>query len=644
MYRLAEEVSGKKLRPEGQHLGEGQTDDAYKLWTQPNRPFATKAAASPADLGYSDEYDEEDLQDAINHLRYPGNAMAPINGDYDYPESTATKIMEPEKLLPAKAFKKPKGWLKEIPEANRAAEFAKLYKRDPETIQEILQAKAAGELKLPIVINGDLGDGFGRVLLAHGLGEKVPVEVFRARRLRSAALETEAAPEAYSFSVKPVDAEMFRAVHPKQNPTALSGGQYGTGLYLALSAEDAETFADEDSIIYRVKVRARKVLSVQENWAPSDDNREMFRAIQKHLKIKAKDWDDLNRQLVEKGFDGIRFTYPKGGGEFLGLAIRPSAVQEASCTASIPEKLRDEEQDFDDWLEQHDPISENVFPDVETARAWFRKRHAEVYGQLRDLQGAIILYRAVGFHGLEELGNFVESIKQRKYLKGFKGLGLHWSFNQRGADAYEGGPNQVVVVARVPENSIDWEGTYSRLMDPMYGEDEDEFRLKPGAPIEVLSLIRNGKEIWKPQTAHRMRAGGFYAWEDQDGPLYQKPLMQNPEENHFTWDQQSMNWPSVKLSDREHSPALGAAEPTEQDIEDAWQVVLFAYGLETPTEKDEFKARDKLARKWEAAIGKAKLKTWKMRDAAKKFQVYDHGRRIEKENVDNPIIVAVVGN
>jgi len=133
------------------------------------------------DLGYSGDYNSEDLEDAITHLQYSGGQMDHINGEYDYPEETAdVKAVDPEKILPSKSFKKPKGWLKQIPKEKWAEEFKKVYDRD---FAGVLAAKESGELYPAIMINGDLGDGFGRAQLAHALGEKIPVARFKAKHL-----------------------------------------------------------------------------------------------------------------------------------------------------------------------------------------------------------------------------------------------------------------------------------------------------------------------------------------------------------------------------------------------------------------------------------------------------------------------------
>ena len=51
MYEHAEKVSGKVLRPESGTLGEGQTNSAVALWSQPNRPFGKSEDLQPLEKG-----------------------------------------------------------------------------------------------------------------------------------------------------------------------------------------------------------------------------------------------------------------------------------------------------------------------------------------------------------------------------------------------------------------------------------------------------------------------------------------------------------------------------------------------------------------------------------------------------------------
>ena len=116
----------------------------------------------------------DDLADALDH----NNLMRNRNfqkgfSDLEYIED---KKVNPQKLLPYISFKGKKfGWLRDISYEKWAEEFKKIYNRD---ISYILAMSEKDGINLPIVIGGDLADGFGRVLLAYGVGEKLPVALF----------------------------------------------------------------------------------------------------------------------------------------------------------------------------------------------------------------------------------------------------------------------------------------------------------------------------------------------------------------------------------------------------------------------------------------------------------------------------------
>ena len=126
---------------------------------------------APDVLKWSDDYDGDDLGDALDHVNLMRSRQ--MEHSISAVEEIDVKVTEPQKLLPTLAFKgKPFGWLKAEPKASWVALMKDVYKRD---VSHILEKE---EINPPIAIEGELGDGFARVLLAYSLGEKLPVVYF----------------------------------------------------------------------------------------------------------------------------------------------------------------------------------------------------------------------------------------------------------------------------------------------------------------------------------------------------------------------------------------------------------------------------------------------------------------------------------
>jgi hypothetical protein len=126
-------------------------------------------------LKWSDDYDDSDLDDAIDHINLIRNRN--FEKGYKALEVIEYKKVDPRKLLPPSSFKgKPYGWLVYIPKKDWIQEFKKIYNRD---ISYILKMESEDGISLPIVIDDTLSDGYARVQLACALGEHVPVAYFK---------------------------------------------------------------------------------------------------------------------------------------------------------------------------------------------------------------------------------------------------------------------------------------------------------------------------------------------------------------------------------------------------------------------------------------------------------------------------------
>lgn len=86
--------------------------------------------------------------------------------------------------------------------------------------------------------------------------------------------------------------------------------------------------------------------------------------------------------------------------------------------------------------------------------------------------------------------------------------------------------------------------------------------------------------------------------------------------------------------------------PTEEDMDDAWEVLKVAYSIHAAlndVDYDNFDSmHEELYENWMKSVNKAKMKSWKIKDAKKKFRITDHDRRIGKKQLNNPIIVGIV--
>jgi len=127
-------------------------------------------------LNWTDDYSGDDLSDAIDHI----NLMRNRNFDKGISDADFLRIedVDPKRLLPVSAFKgKAFGWLKKSqPKHKWAEEFNKYLNRKLDHLFE------QEELDCPIVIDGELGDGYGRVHLAYALEETLPVAVFKGEK------------------------------------------------------------------------------------------------------------------------------------------------------------------------------------------------------------------------------------------------------------------------------------------------------------------------------------------------------------------------------------------------------------------------------------------------------------------------------
>jgi hypothetical protein len=150
------------------------------------KQWAKKEATSAAmPTGFTSTVDMADVRDAYN---YAYEDIAPtIN--YDLPsfieeddgftlpfKPQAMHVMNPGDLIDLSAFtKKPAGWLKSVPESDWDKALEDEYARP---YDYMLRLRKQNKLPPAITLNGVFGDGRGRALLQHALGEQIPVVNF----------------------------------------------------------------------------------------------------------------------------------------------------------------------------------------------------------------------------------------------------------------------------------------------------------------------------------------------------------------------------------------------------------------------------------------------------------------------------------
>lgn len=112
----------------------------------------------------------------------------------------------------------------------------------------------------------------------------------------------------------------------------------------------------------------------------------------------------------------------------------------------------------------------------------------EFYDKANWSNGRLLGYRCIGLDE-SKLKKFIDSLKKGKYLKGFTGVGIFFSWDEKSAECHWGeGNTYVTVVAEIPVSSIDFKGTAYAVMSPSTGREEREVRVKGGAKIFVTEI------------------------------------------------------------------------------------------------------------------------------------------------------------
>ena len=122
---------------------------------------------------FAKEYDENDLQDAIEYFSTTTEETVERVRFHGYRE------MKPEDFIDDTShFNNTEyGWLKDIPEDQWIEQLEDEYNRD---FPHIVENYNKGTLSPGIQINGEMGDGRGRALFSHALGIPMSVAIFES--------------------------------------------------------------------------------------------------------------------------------------------------------------------------------------------------------------------------------------------------------------------------------------------------------------------------------------------------------------------------------------------------------------------------------------------------------------------------------
>ena len=143
----------------------------------------------------------------------------------------------------------------------------------------------------------------------------------------------------------------------------------------------------------------------------------------------------------------------------------------------------------------------------EKAKEWFDNRCSDFLAELEEQldfvdDSSVRVYRCIRL-AEDQIDVFKEKIKESKFLKGFKGLGVFWSFDKNKVSAhwasstlYNQAACDVVLNAVIPLSSIDLDRTFILNMNSSLGEEEAEIRLIQGEflYLESISMEDNSDE------------------------------------------------------------------------------------------------------------------------------------------------------
>jgi len=167
------------------------------------------------------------------------------------------------------------------------------------------------------------------------------------------------------------------------------------------------------------------------------------------------------------------------------------------------ERLGLSEDDMKDYSEQE--RKEHI---LGAAKDWIYDRSVDFDSEFRDKakwDDGLILHRCIA---VDNVKKFVKNLENKKFDKGYLGIGVYWSWNEDAAECHWGkGSEYVTVVGRVPLSAIDFKRTAHANFDQSTSE-EDEITVKAGSKVEILGVKNaNSEELLSKIKKLKVAAG-----------------------------------------------------------------------------------------------------------------------------------------
>lgn len=162
-------------------------------------------------------------------------------------------------------------------------------------------------------------------------------------------------------------------------------------------------------------------------------------------------------------------------------------------------------RDFDEDIESIDStnVVEAVRPQIKGTHKLqdiLTKRGYELFNDLRDTNFEYAIHEnglVEALEDVEEDGNLpiyravsYKLDKNGKLKDKYDGLGIYWSFKEKGAEPHHGYPNgsEIIVTyhAKVNLEDVDWVNTL--ICSSWHCKEELEIRLKEGIPVEITAI------------------------------------------------------------------------------------------------------------------------------------------------------------
>lgn len=125
----------------------------------------------------------------------------------------------------------------------------------------------------------------------------------------------------------------------------------------------------------------------------------------------------------------------------------------------------------------------------EKSESWFQDRWDELEENMWDYEfdKVIPVYRVITVDNIEE---FIEISKNKKYIKKFKGLGQFWSWDRSKAEAHwSEGKHEILLIGAVDPKDIEIKVSMHKNFNHSLGLEEAELQLSEGQDILLMEIL-----------------------------------------------------------------------------------------------------------------------------------------------------------